>query len=208
MSDQQNHHPNQQENGAHGADNEEELEYLPEDYDGPQEVFLDDADIAELQAQMDEEGDVPMDEDDDEDDVVDMTGDDNDHDREEEMLADTSLRSFHAHNKPIFSISTHPTCPVLAVSGAEDDNGYLWRLDTGEEVAKLSGHTDSVITTGWSADGEMVATGGMDGRVRVWRRVKPSQPGQWEWSRWEFLTVLEGMDEISVRDGDPSKDNC
>lgn len=200
MSDHQHHQPNQHENGQNGE--EEELEYLPEDYDGPQEVFLDDADIAELQAQMDEEGDVPMSEDDDDPDVVDMTGDDND---DQEMLADTSLRSFHAHNKPIFSISTHPTCPVLAVSGAEDDNGYLWRLDTGQEIAKLSGHTDSVITTGWSADGEMVATGGMDGRVRVWRRVKPSQPGQWEWSRWEFLTVLEGMDEISVRPAVPVK---
>lgn len=178
----------------------EELDFQPSEELGPDEIFLDDDDVAELKAQMDEEGDVPMDED--EDDIIDATNDD-DEDEEadaeaEEPLQDTSLRKFTSHRQPVFSVSTHPTCPILAVSGGEDDNGYIWRLDTGEEIAKLTGHTDSVITTGWSADGELVATGGMDGRVRVWRRVKSESQSQWEWARWEFLTVLEGMDEITA----------
>lgn len=188
----------------HGQDG-----YAGNEEEGPHEIFLDDDDIAELQAVMDEEGDMPMDEDDD-DDVEEVTeaperfeeGADGGEqhqasDEMDEAIPDQALRHFTAHEKAVFSVSAHPTCPVLVVTGGEDDNGFLWRTDTGEEIAKLTGHTDSVITTGWSSDGEMVATGGMDGLVRVWRRVKAA-PGQWEWSRWEFLTVLEGMDEVTV----------
>lgn len=58
---------------------------------------------------------------------------------------------------------------------------------------KLTGHTDSVAATAWSSDGEMVATGGMDGRVRVWRHV-----GKQDWKTWEFLTELQGPDEVMV----------
>ena len=172
-----------------------ELEYEAADEQGPEEIFLDDDDIAELQAQMDDQGDMPMDEDENDDDVIDVSEQD---EHSDQPVQDTALRNFRSHGQPIFSISTHPTCPVLAVSGGEDDHGYLWRLDTGEELAKLTGHTDSVVTTGWSSDGELVATGGMDGRVRVWRRVKAATQGQWDWARWEFLTVLEGMDEITA----------
>lgn len=178
--------------------------------EGPREIFLDDDDIAELQAVMDEEGDVPMDEDDD--DVEEVTeapdgydgteGEGQAGDEMDEAIPDQALRHFTAHEKAVFSVAAHPTCPVLVVTGGEDDNGFLWRTDTGEEIAKLTGHTDSVVTTGWSSDGEMVATGGMDGLVRVWRRVQAA-PGQWEWSRWEFLAVLEGMDEVTWLDWHP-----
>lgn len=171
--------------------------------EGPQEIFLDDDDIAELQGAMDEDGDVPMDDDDNVEEVTEAPeGDEGQEgaeqgDEMDEAISDQALRHFTAHERAVFSISAHPICPVLVVTGGEDDNGFLWRTDTGEEIAKLTGHTDSVVTTGWSSDGEMVATGGMDGLVRVWRRVKAA-PGQWEWSRWEFLTVLEGMDEVTV----------
>lgn len=172
--------------------------------EGPQHLFLDDDDIAELQAAMDEEGDFPMDEDDDDVEEVQEAPEEGqgEHDEEggdgmDETIPDQALRHFTAHERAVFTVSAHPISPVLVVTGGEDDNGFLWRTDTGEEIAKLTGHTDSVITTGWSSDGELVATGGMDGLVRVWRRVKAA-PGQWEWSRWEFLTVLEGMDEVTV----------
>lgn len=63
------------------------------------------------------------------------------------------------------------------------------------------------MTAAWNFDGEMVATGGMDGRVRVWRRVRKrrGQPLSEDllnslegWRAWEFLTNLETGSEITV----------
>lgn len=97
------------------------------------------------------------------------------------------------HEKSVFTVSGHPTQP-LAASGGEDDLGYIWDITDGEVIVKLTGHTDSVACTAWSSDGELVATGGMDGRVRVWRHV-----GTRDWKTWEFLTELQGPDEVMVR---------
>jgi ribosome assembly protein SQT1 len=108
--------------------------------------------------------------------------------------------------------------PPLAITGGEDDLGYIFspipsssNLPFNGETfpaVKLTGHTDSVVAAGWSFDGEMIATGGMDGRVRVWRRVTGRRgsagDGQAEvegveaWKTWEFLTSLETSSEIIV----------
>jgi ribosome assembly protein SQT1 len=116
---------------------------------------------------------------------------------------DTSTAHFASHHPhALFAIAAHPVDPNLIVSGGADDVAYLWRADTGEELVRLTGHTDSVSAVGWSFDGELVATGGMDGRVRIWRRVPPAAgaPAGSEWSRWEFLKSIEdGPDEVTVR---------
>lgn len=115
----------------------------------------------------------------------------------EQLLAsgfDDSTATYFGHQQPIFSVALHPVDPLIAISGGEDDMGHIWRTDTGETVAQLAGHTDSVTSVGFSFDGEMVATGGMDGLVRVWRRVK----GSTDYLSWEFLLQLEGPDEVNV----------
>jgi ribosome assembly protein SQT1 len=126
--------------------------------------------------------------------------------------------SLHASQQSVFALALHPSFPnpPLAISGGEDDAGFIFcpiPAESGDEftadsfpAVKLTGHTDSVVSVGWSFDGEMVATGGMDGRVRVWRRVKGRKgspaPGSGdligEWRNWEFLTSLETGSEVQV----------
>jgi ribosome assembly protein SQT1 len=130
-------------------------------------------------------GDEPMDEDDDDGDIGGLEG--------EVVWEDNSIQQFSAHEGPVYAVAVHPTVP-LAVSGGGDDTGYIWDVTDGEVVVKLTGHTDSVSAVGFSNDGEMVSTGGMDGRVRVWRRI-----GKEDYKTWEFLTELQGPDEVMVR---------
>lgn len=53
----------------------------------------------------------------------------------------------------------------------------------------LDGHTDSVVAAAWSFNGEMVATGGMDGHVRVYMKGD-------EWTQWGLIADLEADSEI------------
>lgn len=154
-----------------------------EDYIEEEEgdVFIDSGDVL---AEVPDDGDHPMDEDDE---GVEGIGD-----LPSEDVKDNSLQHFTNHNGSVFAISCHPTEP-LAVSGGEDDLGYIWDITDGEVLVKLTGHTDSVCSAAFSANGQMVATGGMDGKVRIWRRV-----GTVDFRNWEFLTELQGPDEVTV----------
>ncbi|KAH9063840.1 ribosome biogenesis protein Sqt1 [Lactarius vividus] len=148
---------------THGEEEEDSEEYLQDD---------------DVYAEVDQ-GDEPMDEDED----VGGLGD-------EIIWEDNSIRHFAGHEGPVYAVAAHPTAPVAA-SGGGDDFGYIWDVTDGETIVKLTGHTDSVTATAFSSDGEMVSTGGMDGRVRVWRRV-----GTDDYNTWEFLTELQGPDEV------------
>lgn len=151
------------------------------------EEFIDQEDIVDI---IEDDGDHPMGEDDDED------GGDRGEDGEELqvdeeiIVEDTSIQSFAEHTQSVFAVASHPTAP-LAVSGGEDDAGYLWDTSSGDLIARLDGHEDSVVAVGFNHTGEMVATGGMDGKVRVWKQKEG-------WKNWEFLVQLDGVDEVVV----------
>lgn len=185
-------------NGSHSHNDDEDHGAFDIDEDDVEEII-----------ELPDNEDVPMDSGSEAGDDDAIMEEDEDEDGEEGTTIgepagpDTSTAHFASHHPhAVFAIAAHPVDGNLIVSGGADDIAYLWRADTGEELARLTGHTDSVSSVGWSCDGELVATGGMDGRVRVWRRVRPAAgaPPGGEWSRWEFLTSIEdGPDEVTVR---------
>lgn len=153
--------------------------------DIPDDEFLDPNDVLAID---DEEGDYPMDDDDDDD------GEPHEHQEgedEEMVLEDTSIQQFASHRKPVYAVAAHPTLPI-AVSGGEDELGYIWNTADGETILRLTGHTDSVTNVGFSSDGTLVATGGMDGKTRVWRKLASDASGK----SWEFITEITGPDEV------------
>jgi ribosome assembly protein SQT1 len=167
-----------------GKQRAEDYEVEEED---DQEQFITEDDVLQ---EVEVDGDEPMDEDE-EAEAGDTLGDMGE--GSSGPVVDISVQHFGTHAASVFAVAGHPTQP-LAASGGEDDLGYIWDITDGEIIVKLTGHTDSVTSVSWSADGQMIATGGMDGRIRVWRRV-----GTENYNSWEFLTELSGPDEVMVR---------
>ncbi|GAA5866081.1 hypothetical protein JCM8547_000590 [Rhodosporidiobolus lusitaniae] len=185
------------------------------DEDGPD--FLTEDDVLEVE-ELEAEGDAPMSDDDEgaEGDEQDMHDDDDDEGRDDAMdmldnglddsMCTTSLhRSASSSQDPaaVFALSLHPFTSLLAVSGGEDDQAFIFRTDTGAQVAHLSGHSDSVTCAGFSHDGALCATAGMDGRVRVWRVRRRGADEAWEECGWELAVALEGPDEVNWIDWHP-----
>ncbi|KAJ7563036.1 hypothetical protein O6H91_03G094200 [Diphasiastrum complanatum] len=81
---------------------------------------------------------------------------------------DDSIHTFIGHHGPIFSVACHPIDPSLVATGGADDIAYLWRAGDGLIYHELRGHTDSVTSLEFSADGLLLASGGCDGVVNVW----------------------------------------
>ncbi|KAK0563830.1 60S ribosomal subunit assembly or modification protein [Tilletia horrida] len=119
-------------------------------------------------------------------------------------IQDTSLASFPAHApKSVFAVALHPAypSPPWALSGGEDDKADIWDAISGEMIAVLQGHTDSVISVGWSADGKMAASASMDGTVKVWTAAGTATQGadgvEDVNAAWTACATLEGPDEIT-----------
>jgi len=57
---------------------------------------------------------------------------------------------------------------ALVVGGSEDGRAFVWDLESGNVLAKLSGHAGPVFRAVWSDHAGRLATCAEDGVVRVW----------------------------------------
>lgn len=141
-----------------------------------QDTFLDPNETFEEYADDNPTGDHPMSDDD---------NDEGDDMLVEEVIVDDSIQGFFLHTSPIYSVALFDN---WAATGGGDDLGYVWDVTNGEMIMKLDGHTDSVTNIAFSHDGKYLATGGMDGQVRIW-----SVPDK------KLVVALEAGDEVLVR---------
>ncbi|KAK9765551.1 60S ribosomal subunit assembly or modification protein [Basidiobolus ranarum] len=167
--------------------NSENNEYTPENGEEQQDEYVD---INEVGQVVDVNEEQPID--DDEEDMA-VDGEEGGSMQDLEDFVDDSVQGFFTHKEPVYSVAFHPTEHHVVMTGGGDDKAYVWRIDTGDEVYSFTGHTDSITSTGFSADGKYAATGGMDGRVKIWNIGDGS-----------LLNTFEGPDEVVWMDWHPA----
>lgn len=160
-------------------------------------------------------GDIPPDSDDDEgDEIDDAEGEDNGGaSMAQEDLMDDSIHAFEGHTEPVYAVAWSPTGSDVVASGGGDDRAFVWQvgedayMETQGATFELTGHTDSVIALAFSSDGTLLASGGMDGCVKVWDPATGTciqtleGPGEAiEWVRWHPRgnVVLAGSADFTV----------
>ena len=125
---------------------------------------------------------------------------------------------FEGHKDSLYAVSGTPSKtlrngkrgPALMATGGGDDVAILWNAETGKQIARLEGHTDSVVAIVFNNTGEYVATGGYDSCVKIWQARGPKTgtliatlegPGQEiEWIKWHPKgdVILAGSADGSI----------
>eukprot|EP00615_Pteridomonas_danica_P002264 CAMPEP_0114360372 /NCGR_PEP_ID=MMETSP0101-20121206/23813_1 /TAXON_ID=38822 ORGANISM="Pteridomonas danica, Strain PT" /NCGR_SAMPLE_ID=MMETSP0101 /ASSEMBLY_ACC=CAM_ASM_000211 /LENGTH=511 /DNA_ID=CAMNT_0001504573 /DNA_START=1 /DNA_END=1536 /DNA_ORIENTATION=- len=182
--------------------------------------------------EFDESERPPEDSDDEGDDVEDEMGDQlNDLNMDDDQeVEDMSVATLEGHLDSVYAVASHRCSndKIRILSGGGDDVAKLWEVDvstntTGadgsgtsaggsnittipREIATLNGHTDSVASVAFSIDGNLCATGGLDGLVKVWDSVDGTLkrtlegPSDIEWLTWHTKgnVLLAGSSDGTV----------
>jgi len=128
---------------------------------------------------------------------------------------DDSIHCFegHGHQSGVYSVAWSPSAADLVATGGSDDRAFLWRVgqdafeETQGECSELTGHTDTVSSLAFSSTGSLLASGAMDGSVRIWESSTGKciqtleGPGDSvDWVRWHPRgnVVLAGSADFTV----------
>ncbi|KAG1659219.1 hypothetical protein FOA52_008988 [Chlamydomonas sp. UWO 241] len=128
---------------------------------------------------------------------------------------DDSIHVFEGHTDCVLSVAWSPAHADLVACGGQDEVAFVWRA--GQDAysdsagtmgtAELRGHTDSVVSLKFNAAGSLLATGGMEGCVKVWD-VKSGDlvstldgpGGSVDWVTWHPKgdVVLAGSEDFTM----------
>ncbi|CAL9735070.1 ribosome assembly protein Sqt1p [Monosporozyma servazzii] len=153
-----------------------------EDDAEPQEEFINNDEVEEIVPVN--ENDEPIEEDDEAEGDIPM----------EQLLeidmSNNSKTYFDKHTDSVFTIAHHPTLP-LVVSGGGDNIAHLWTSHSHPPkfAGSINGHTESVIASGFTADGKFLITADMTGKVIVQIGVKGG-------SQWKQSAELNEVQEV------------
>ncbi|KAL3569099.1 hypothetical protein D5086_028989 [Populus alba] len=75
-----------------------------------------------------------------------------------------------------FPFGYNPIDATLDATGGAEDKGFLWKIGDGDWKVELNGHEDSVSCLAFSADGQLLASGGVGATVRIWDSWHPRRP--------------------------------
>jgi len=107
---------------------------------------------------------------------------------------DDSIHAFGGHTEPVYAVAFNPRSHAgdMVATGGGDDRAFVWRvgedafMENQGEVFELTGHTDTVTSIEFTnSESSLLATGAMDGTVRVWNGK----------DQFKQLHVLDGPSE-------------
>lgn len=85
-----------------------------------------------------------------------------------EMPSFTNIHTLSISQEKIASVAINPTGEWLAFGASQLGQLLVWEWQSESYVLKQQGHYYDMNTLAYSSDGQHVATGGEDGKVKVW----------------------------------------
>ncbi|XP_059286031.1 uncharacterized protein LOC132039567 isoform X2 [Lycium ferocissimum] len=173
--------------------------------EGEEYLIMDESDIIK---EIDTDEEELEDADDEEDENEDFDDADEEDEEEQEYEADDSVYAFTGHTGEVYTAICSLTDAKLVATGGGDNRGFIWKIGQGDSSLKLlEDHTDSVSSLAFSSDGQLLASGSVDGHIRVWDTTSDSLKGKLEgpggeieWVRWHPRRhmVLAGAEYSAV----------